>query len=209
MGKRWKKNVGEEKGLYKRNKLFQVWSVKCRRLGRLTSDLWGNFSSCPSHAVLTMRLQRVTCQWLFFIWGIVSWRHHNFGGGVVLRNLFNPHNYLDNFKLYSLIYGQKPKSLYPSGPVLALPPACSNSQIPARSGHVLDPSTSWQVTPSNSQSLLLPGAAPKAPQAHLWLARAERQTGSSLSIHTGKKDAPLWAVLLGLSRERERVSVRD
>lgn len=33
-----------------------------------------------------------------------------------LRNVFNPHIYLDNFKLYSLMYGQKPKGLlYPSG----------------------------------------------------------------------------------------------
>lgn len=87
------------------------------------------------------------CQWLFFIWSILSWRHYNFGRGVVLRNLFNPHNYLGNFKVYSLIYGQKPPSLYPSGPVLAPPPASSNSRIPGGSGHVLDPSTSWQVNP--------------------------------------------------------------
>ena len=39
-----------------------------------------------------------------------------------LRNVFNPHIYLDNFKLYSLTYGQKPKGLlYPSGLALTFP----------------------------------------------------------------------------------------
>lgn len=82
------------------------------------------------------------------------------------------------------MYGQKPESLSfwtDTCPAPSLDPRRVRTCAASLYRLVGDPLC-------NSQSLLFPAAAPKALQAHLWLAeQKDKETGSPLSIHTEKK----------------------
>ena len=141
----------------------------------------------------------VMCEWIFlYIWDILLLGDPNFGGEkAVLRNFFNPHIYLDNCKLYSLIFEQKTKGLlYPSGLTLVflwISQATLTPKSLENVGVYLIP-LSLGRWPSRMlpQSLPPPDITSKVFQTYLQLCRTERQkTGSSLPSHIGKRENPI------------------